>query len=202
MRWLTKKQVPFIILGIAIDCIGAGLITTMDVNTPTPHWVVFLVINGMGIGMAQQLPYTALQAVLDPADVATGNAIAVFSYQLGGALGIAIAQNLFLDKLNKMVPLYIPEVTPQMVMAIGATGLTMLASTPEMLLALRKAYAQAIRTTLILALAGACAAFPCAWGMEWLNIRKVAEARRAHKTDLKETRTVIGMNEIALEPKN
>ncbi|KAH8704633.1 major facilitator superfamily domain-containing protein [Phaeosphaeriaceae sp. PMI808] len=54
-------HVPFIIFGIIIDCTGAGLITTME------------------------LPYTALYAVLDPL-VATGNAIAVFSYQLGGAL--------------------------------------------------------------------------------------------------------------------
>jgi len=129
--------------------------------------------------MAQQLPYTALQAVLDPPDVATGNAIAVFSFQLGGALGIAIAQNLFLNELTQAVPRYTSDMSPQTVISAGAMGLAAIARTPEVLLALRRAYAQAIRYTLILSLVAACAAFPSALGMEWLNIRKVAEARRA-----------------------
>ncbi|PQE23830.1 efflux pump antibiotic resistance protein [Rutstroemia sp. NJR-2017a BBW] len=94
--------VPYIIAGITVTSIGAGLLTRIDANTRTIEWAAFMVINGLGIGMAQQLPYTALQAVLEPIDVATGNgsatpfltlvsfnsqfsiAIAVFSYQLGG----------------------------------------------------------------------------------------------------------------------
>ncbi|CAI6336752.1 unnamed protein product [Periconia digitata] len=173
--------VPFIILGITIDCIGGGLITTLGVGASTVRWVMFLVVNGIGIGMAQQIPYAAVQAVLDPLDVATGNAIAVFSFQLGGALGIAIAQNLFLKMLTEAVPMYAPDVPLQRVINAGAMGLEVLAQTPETLLALREAYAEAIRSTLILALVAACAAFPCAWGMEWLNLRKVAEARRIEK---------------------
>ncbi|KAF1969288.1 hypothetical protein BU23DRAFT_401572, partial [Bimuria novae-zelandiae CBS 107.79] len=175
--------VPFILLGIIIDCVGAGLITTLDVETPTIRWAAFLVINGIGIGMAQQLPYTALQAVLDPLDVATGNAIAVFSFQLGGALGIAIGQNLFLNKLAQTVPGYTSELSPEVVINAGAAGLVSLAQSPELLLALRRAYAQAIRYTLILPLVAACAAFLPEMGMDWLNIRHVAEARRANTTD-------------------
>ncbi|KAJ4286035.1 hypothetical protein N0V90_013382 [Kalmusia sp. IMI 367209] len=185
--------VPFILLGIMIDCIGAGLITTIKVGTPTIQWAVFLVINGIGIGMAQQLPYTALQAVLDPLDVATGNAIAVFSFQLGGALGIAIAQNLFLNKLSRAIPNYTTDVSPQMVINAGAMGLPLLAKSPDILLALRRAYADAIRYTLILSLVAACVAFPWALGMEWLNIRKIAEARRAETAEKADglTSTVI-----------
>lgn len=131
--------------------------------------------------MAQQLPYTALQAVLDPLDVATGNAIAVFTYQLGGALGIAIAQNLFLNELVVAIPRHTQAVPPQTVVAVGATGLVQLAASPGILFALRKAHAEAIRKALIVALVGACTGFPFAWAMEWLNIKKVAESRRAEK---------------------
>ncbi|KAF2445324.1 MFS general substrate transporter [Karstenula rhodostoma CBS 690.94] len=175
--------VPFILLGITIDCIGAGLITTLGVETPNIRWAAFLVVNGIGIGMAQQLPYTALQAVLDPLDVATGNAIAVFSFQLGGALGIAIAQNLFLTKLANAVANTTADVSPQAVINAGAMGLPMLAKSSAMLFTLREAYAEAIRYTFILALVAACAAFPWALGMEWLNIRKIAEARRAEAVE-------------------
>lgn len=53
------------IVGVIITSTGAGLLTTIGVSTPTVLWATFMVINGLGIGMAQQLPYTALQAVLE-----------------------------------------------------------------------------------------------------------------------------------------
>lgn len=114
-------------------------------------------------------------------------------------MGIAIAQNLFLNKLTKVIPFYTPEISPQAVVAVGATGVTKLARNPEILLALREAYAQAIRSTLILALAGACVAFPCAWGMEWLNTKEVAKARRVNNADLGETPMELNTNDVALE---
>ena len=60
-----KAKVPYIILGIIITSVGAGLLTTLDADTPTINWAAYMVFNGLGIGMAQQLPYTALQAVLE-----------------------------------------------------------------------------------------------------------------------------------------
>lgn len=53
------------VLGVVITNIGAGLLTTIDYSTSTVRWAAFMVINGLGIGMAQQLPYTVLQAVLE-----------------------------------------------------------------------------------------------------------------------------------------
>lgn len=175
--------VPYIILGIIVTSVGAGLLTTLDADTPTVNWAAYMVFNGLGIGMAQQLPYTALQAVLEPIDIATGNAIAVFSYQLGGALAIAIAQNLFLNTLVKSIPAHTTAISPQTVVSVGATGLVGLTRSAEVLRAVREAYAEAIRHALILALAGACGGFPFAWGMEWLNIKKVAEDRRKRNLD-------------------
>ena len=52
------------ILGMIICAIGAGLVTRLDINTPTTQWAAFLVIAGIGLGTAMQLPYTAVQIVL------------------------------------------------------------------------------------------------------------------------------------------
>lgn len=62
--WLIV-QVPYMIAGVVVTSVGAGLLTTIDTTTPTVKWAAYMVINGLGIGMAQQLPYTALQAVLE-----------------------------------------------------------------------------------------------------------------------------------------
>ncbi|KAM4064611.1 major facilitator superfamily protein [Hirsutella rhossiliensis] len=103
VRSLSKwgYYVPYMIAGVKIMSVGAGLLTLIDVSTPAAQWGSFLVIAGLGIGMAQQLPYTAIQATLEPEDVPTGNAIAVFTFQLGGALGLAAGQNLLISKLQR-----------------------------------------------------------------------------------------------------
>ncbi|KAK3682778.1 major facilitator superfamily domain-containing protein [Podospora appendiculata] len=174
----SSTKVPYMIAGGVVCSVGAGLLTTVDLFTSTPQWAAYLVITGLGLGMAMQLPYTALQAVLDPVDIATGNAIAVFSFHLAGALGTAIAQNLLLDGLYVYVPQYTSEVDPSNVIRAGAQGLTLLAgSSDEILQALRLAYGQAIRRTVILGLAGACFATCVSPFMEWVNIKRVADTR-------------------------
>ncbi|KAI1078845.1 MFS general substrate transporter [Whalleya microplaca] len=151
-RW--GYYVPYMILGVVITSVGAGLLTMINISTPTVQWAAYMVINGLGIGMAQQLPYTALQAVLI-------------------ALSVAIGQNLLLSKLSTSVPKHTDAVSPLQVIAAGATGLPALASTPEILYALRLAYSEGIRDTLILALAAACLAFPFSCAMEHLNIKRI-----------------------------
>ena len=51
--------------GISINIIGACLLTSINADTTTVKWASYMVVNGTGIGMAMQLPYTALQAVLE-----------------------------------------------------------------------------------------------------------------------------------------
>lgn len=53
----------------------------------------------------------------------------------------------------------------------------MLASTPEILGALRCAYSDAVVKVFILAVVGACITFPPSLGMEHANIKRIAEAR-------------------------
>lgn len=167
--------VPYLIAGVAIACIGAGLLCTISISTLTVQWAAFMVVTGTGIGIAQQLPYTAIQAVLQPEDVATGNAIAVFSSQLGGALALAIAQNLLINKLGTSVARHTDVVPPEYVIAAGVSGLRSLTTSPEVLLALRKAYSESVRYTFILAVAALCFAFLPSCAMERVNIKQVAE---------------------------
>lgn len=173
--------VPYMIAGAVVASVGSGLLTTIDLNTPTVKWAAYLVVMGIGVGMASQLPYTALQVVLEPGDVAIGNAIAVFSSQLGGAIGLAVGQNLLLTEIVRAVPRYTKEVTPEQVLAVGASGLTQLAPSPIVLEALRRAYGQATRHVFILGLASAAIALLPSCAMEWLNITKESDRRKQNQ---------------------
>jgi hypothetical protein len=98
---------------------------------------------------------------------------------------VSIAQNLFLAKLEAILPSYTTAVSPEAVVNVGATGLQELAGPSTVILvALRKAYAHAIRDALIYALTAACAALPFACSMQWFNIKTVAKERRQAKRQI------------------
>lgn len=52
------------IFGEVICSIGTGLLSTISLGSSAAMWVTYLVITGLGLGIAMQLPYTAVQAVL------------------------------------------------------------------------------------------------------------------------------------------
>ena len=52
------------VLSTIVGSIGAGLLSTIGLNTSTVHWAAYMVITGIGIGIGVQLPYTAVQVVL------------------------------------------------------------------------------------------------------------------------------------------
>lgn len=56
--------------------------------------------------------------------------------------------------------------------AAGGSGLEALAKSPTALRGLRKAYAISLQGTYIFALAAACAALICVFGMEWKQLKK------------------------------
>lgn len=93
------------------------------------------------------------------------------------AIAIAIANNVFLDRLRDNVVSPTHAISPDAVIAAGAGGLSRIASSPEMLETIKQAYVVSLRDVFVFALVAACVAFPCAWGMEWLNIKTVAKER-------------------------
>lgn len=52
------------ILGEFIRIGGTALLTRLDARTPMTTWAVYLVVAGIGMGIAMQLPYTAVQIIL------------------------------------------------------------------------------------------------------------------------------------------
>jgi hypothetical protein len=132
-----------------------------------------------------------------PEDIATGNgklcmpirfyfglisdldkAIAIFSWRLGGAIAISIGQNLGLNTFTISIPAHTTEVGVPQVIDAGAGGINSIAPDGAVLKSLREAYAEALRGSFLLALVGICLALPFAAGMQWLNIKRVAEERK------------------------
>ena len=96
---------------------------------------------------------------------------------LNSAVGISIGQTIFLHSLIAEVPKSVRGISPQAVFHDGATNLPLLAPDPDVLRALRGAYARAVVDVLYFALGTAAVALPFALVMEWRNVKTTSERR-------------------------
>ena len=62
----TGHYVPFFYGCAILSSIGCGLLTTWGVNSSAGAWIGYQIIEGIGLGLALQLPPVAVQAVSVP----------------------------------------------------------------------------------------------------------------------------------------
>ena len=95
---ITQKvgyYVPVMLSSPILCSIGAGLLSTLVPNSGANKWIGYQVLYGCGIGIGFQASNLPAQTVLPRADVPIGMALCFFMQQLGGAVFIAVAQNIF-----------------------------------------------------------------------------------------------------------
>ncbi|ROW18055.1 hypothetical protein VPNG_00330 [Cytospora leucostoma] len=179
---LVKKfghYMPYMVLGEIICLGGLAMLTQIKPESSTVYWAAALVVTGLGSGMAMQMPYSAISVVLADDDVSVGNAIAVFLNQLGGALAVIWARPILtLSTLVDLVPQRLPNVPLQLVKDVGVSDLAPLHLNTADLTILRDIWNTAIARTMLLCTAFIGTTLPFTLGMEWLNTKKEAEARR------------------------
>lgn len=153
---------PFMIAGTIVFTIGAGLIYTFQVDTDTGKWIGYQLIAGLGAGAGIQIPFVAIQVVLNAKDMPTGNSLAIFFNTLGGAVSISIAQNIFQNGLYQNMPKFAPNVSAEAVIKAGATYLRQLIP-PADLPGVLQAYMASLDQAFVLSIAcgGLAVIFAC-----------------------------------------
>ena len=112
----------------------------------------------------------AAQSVLKFKDVPVGTATVLFVQILGGAVFVAVAQNLFTTHLvSGIINLKIPGLDPEVIIHAGATGLRSVID-PAMLPQVLVIYNDAIVKTFQLGLILSCLSIFGAVGVEWKRI--------------------------------
>lgn len=160
---------PFFILSSVLMPIGAGLLCTLQVDTPTAKWVGYQLLFGFGVGFGTQQPMNVVQTVLERKDIAVGTAVVVFIRFLGSSIALPIAQNVFLNRLVKDLT-NLPDVKPSDVVNGGVTDLRKLV-TPQQLPALLQDYNDAVKAVFVIVVAtSALTVFSC-FLVEWRTVR-------------------------------
>ena len=114
---------PFMIVATVMMSIGAGLISTFKPNTPSPKWIGYQILFGVGYGMGSRQPLVAVQTVLDMKDIPTGTAVVLFFTTLGGTIFVSVAQSVFTNQLVSSLVQLVPSLDPETVLTAGATNL-------------------------------------------------------------------------------
>ncbi|PNP84376.1 hypothetical protein FNYG_02005 [Fusarium nygamai] len=161
---------PFLIAGICISSIGAGLFTILGTNASEGQWIGYQIVYGFGLGACSQAPNMAAQTVLPRNQVSIGASLVIFAQTLSGAIFVSVGTNVLDGELAKRLSAF-TSVTPQQIESAGLTGL--LKTIPEKFhKETLTAYNDSLHVCFRVALIMACLAILGALAMEWASVKK------------------------------
>lgn len=164
-------------LGRAIGTVGAGLLSTLQVKTSSSMWIGYEMLTSVGLSMAVQQGFTAVQTVLPLKDVPVGTAAVVACQSLGGAVFVSVGNTMLQNKLKAGS---IPGVNLGTIFDDGATVFRK--DTPASALpAVLELYNDALRDIFYAAIIMCGLAFLSTFGMEWKRnlLKKVGRGESA-----------------------
>ncbi|KAG4441523.1 hypothetical protein IFR05_002980 [Cadophora sp. M221] len=198
----TGYYTPFAIFGACLSAIGAGLLTTLEVNSSTAKWVGFQVIYGYGLGCMTQAPNMAAQTVLPKQDIAIGASLMFFGQQLFGAIFMSVGQNVLSTQLARRLADIqgMLKISPQQIQSTGTGATVLLDLIPaEFRGEGLKAYNDSLRVCFQVGLIMACLSVFGAAGLEWKSVRKnlplkKPDVEKAAEEGMSERRAAVGGN--------
>jgi EmrB/QacA subfamily drug resistance transporter len=102
----------FPVAGTLIMAAGLVMFTQLGVSTPLWHAFIYMIVIGVGLGLAMQPLILAVQNALELRDMGAGTSAATFFRSLGGSLGVAVLGAIMTNQLAA-------ELKPRVVAAIA-----------------------------------------------------------------------------------
>ncbi|KAJ4170874.1 hypothetical protein NW754_007018 [Fusarium falciforme] len=160
----------FLILGICIAAIGAGVLACLHVDASAGQWIGYQVLYGFGLGACFQAPNMAAQTVLPRNEVSIGASLMLFAQTLFGAIFVSVGQNVLNGELAKRLAKF-SSIAPQQIESAGVTSLFEMIPDKYHGAALQ-AYNSSLSVCFRVALIMACLAILGGLAMEWRSVKK------------------------------
>ncbi|KAI9808246.1 MAG: MFS sugar transporter [Sarcosagium campestre] len=164
------QYAPWMIASSVFSAIGAGLLTTLKVDSGSPEWIGYQALFGIGVGFGLQQSIIAVQTVVSLDDTPTAVATVIFAQTLGGALFISVAQNVFTNRLVAGLLEAAPGLDPTIVLNVGATSIKN-AVPAKFLEGTLLAYNRALTETYYVAVAMSCLTIIGSASIEWKSVK-------------------------------
>ncbi|KAJ4288094.1 hypothetical protein N0V90_012111 [Kalmusia sp. IMI 367209] len=172
----SVHQIPpfyqlYLLFGASFTAIGAGLLYTLELDSYSGKYLGYQFVVGIGNGACQQIPLTVVQAFSKPEDLATSMSTLLFFQLLSGAMSVAAAQSVFINRLLSTVSTRLPDLDRVTIIATGATDLQRVFS-PEQLPAIRASYLDGLHGAWAMAIAFSLAALLTGLTLGFKSIKK------------------------------
>jgi hypothetical protein len=168
----TGYFTPPAILGPVLSTVGCGLLTMLEVNTPSSKLIGYQVLAAAGIGMAIQQGIIAVQVVLPLESVPIGTAIILFFQNISGSIFVSAGNSILRNELTGMLQkANIPGVNVQVVLAAGATQIRQVVPAEGLQLTL-DVYNRALQKVFIVAIPLSALGVFAGLAMEWRSVKE------------------------------
>lgn len=114
----SGHYVPFMWVGSLIYIAGSVMYATLKTDSNAGKYLGYQILAGAGFGTAIQVTFIGVQVVTPAIDMPTVCALEVFFRQLGGSVGISVAQSIFLNTLTSHLR-GISGINPEVVIHAG-----------------------------------------------------------------------------------
>jgi hypothetical protein len=114
----SGHYVPFMWVGSLIYVTGSVMYATLETHSNAGKYLGYQILAGAGFGAAIQVTFIGVQVVTPAIDMPTVCALEVFFRQLGGSVGISVAQSIFLNTLTSRLR-SIAGIDPEVVIHTG-----------------------------------------------------------------------------------
>ena len=167
---ITGHYVPLMVLGSVISSVGCGLVYTLNINSPSSHWIGYQALCGIGLGLVFQIPVIVNQSVVKPSDLSSISAMTLFFQTIGGAFMISAAQAGFSNKLIARAAVLAPGADQTLVIMTGASELRKTFHGAQ-LGGILNAYMEGLRVPFAIAIACAALSTCIAFAPKWQKIK-------------------------------
>ncbi|GAO19110.1 hypothetical protein UVI_02036180 [Ustilaginoidea virens] len=165
---------PIMMISATFIAVGAGLLTTLNVDTKSANWIGYQILMGLGLGFGTQQASLAVQTVLKKDDIPTAISLIFFGMQLGGSIFVCIGQNVFNQVFVKLLgQAAIPGLDTDLVLRTGATEIRQLVHNDADLSKLVTTYNTSVTSTFYVALAAGITSMLSAFLVQWKSVKNV-----------------------------
>lgn len=161
---------PFMLASSVLTSVGAGLLTTFEIDTGSSKWIGYQVICGFGIGLGLQLPLVAVQTVLDMSEIPSATALMIFMQLFGAAIFVSVGESVLTNKLVSYISQVVPGVDAVKIASAGATNLQKVIPA-EHLHGVIQVYNDALTQIFEIVLVMACLTTIGSLAMEWKSVK-------------------------------
>ncbi|KAF7917148.1 uncharacterized protein EAE98_010253 [Botrytis deweyae] len=177
--------VPFMWAGALIYVAGSALLYLLTTDSGMGVYIGYSVIAGIGCGMAIQVTFIAVQVVVSPSEMAHACSMEVLFRQLGSAIAISVAENIFLSSTQGRLQQLLPQ-SNDSILKSDIREFAMLSQTfpPAEQQEAKSFIGYGVKQAFILPLTASCVAAVASWGMERIKIEDENERAIAQNIEL------------------